>query len=64
LSISRFFTTARASVLLVSEVYRLGMRTPVTFSGPRARAATAAPREESIPPESPNTAREKPFFLK
>ena len=38
--------------------------TPVTFCGPKAREATTAQSEESTPPESPSTAREKPFFWK
>ena len=42
--------------------YGDGMVTPATFSAPRASTAMAATSEESIPPESPTTAREKPFF--
>ena len=44
---------AAASSRLSCDVKREGMRTPITFSGPRASAATTAVRAESTPPESP-----------
>ena len=38
------------------------MLTHVTRSAPRASTAIRATSVESIPPESPMTTREKPFF--
>jgi hypothetical protein len=39
------------------------MKTPITFSCPRASNAIQAVRAESIPPESPIVVLEKQFFL-
>ncbi len=39
-----------------------GIRTPSTWSAPSASTAMAAVSAESIPPESPSTAREKPHL--
>ena len=36
----------------------------MTLSEPRARTASAAVSAESMPPESPRRAREKPVFRK
>ena len=38
------------------------MAMPCTRAGPRASTATVATSEESIPPDRPITASEKPFF--
>src|ERR1019366_1559884 len=37
-----------------------GIRTPITFFGPSARAASVATTAESTPPETPTTALWKP----
>ena len=60
----RFAARARASSVEASEVKREGISTPRTFSGPRASAARQATRAESMPPERPRTAREKPVLWK
>ena len=39
-----------------------GIRTPSTWSAPSASAAMAAVSAESMPPESPSTARAKPHL--
>ena len=58
----KFSQRACASVMLLSAVYLEGMETQRTFSGPRASAAMAAVRAESMPPERPMTTWEKPLF--
>jgi hypothetical protein len=40
-----------------------GMATPTTRSRPRASAATAATRLESMPPDSPMWTVSKPFLV-
>ncbi len=59
---SRLAPSATASVIEPSLEYREGMVTPCTCSAPSASTAMVATSEESIPPESPITASEKPFF--
>ena len=55
---------ARASESLTEPglEYGEGMSTQVTLAGPRASAAMAAVSAESMPPERPITAREKPHL--
>ena len=53
---------ASASVTEPPLEYRDGMATPWTWSAPTASTATAATREESIPPDRPMTASVKPFL--
>ncbi len=55
--------SAWASVFEPSEEYRLGIDTACTRSGPMASAAMRATREESMPPERPNTTSVKPFLV-
>src|SRR3990172_438647 len=62
ISISRFSASSQASSRLSWELYCDGMNTPVTFSFPTASTATAATREESMPPERPMTAALNPAF--
>ena len=52
-SMPRFAASSAASSRLWSLEKRLGMETPVTFSGPRASTATAATTLESMPPDRP-----------
>jgi len=51
-----------ASTRLARLVKGEGIRTPSTFSGPRAEAAMAATRLESMPPERPRRTPLKPHF--
>ncbi len=46
---------AAASSRLSCDVYRDGMRTPITFCAPSASAAITAVSAESTPPESPTS---------
>ena len=48
--------SAPASSSDSGELWREGIRTPVTFLAPMASTATAAVSAESMPPESPITA--------
>ncbi len=52
--------SAAASLREWSEEKREGMDTPSTLAGPSARAARQATTAESMPPESPTRAPEKP----
>src|SRR5690554_1601583 len=54
---------AAASSRLMSEVYRKGIITARTRSGPKASAATARARAETKPAEKPNTTVFKPIFI-
>ena len=54
-----WLTTCRACSTLSGDEDLYGIMRAVTFSGPRARAASRAQRLESTPPESPSTTREK-----
>ena len=58
----RLAASSRASVMLPSEEYWLGMEMPMTFSAPRASTAMTAVRAESMPPLSPTTTLWKPHF--
>ena len=59
----RFWARVRASDFVSGLLNLEGMVTPMTFSGPRASAAIAATKEESIPPLRPMRTLSKPFFL-
>jgi hypothetical protein len=59
----RLAARARASVRLCPEEKADGMATPTTRSRPRASAATAATRLESMPPDRPMWTVSKPFLV-
>ncbi len=61
-SMPRLSARVTASATEPSLEYRDGMVTPWTCSGPRASTATAATRDESMPPDSPMTASVNPFL--
>ena len=54
--------TRTAGRLQRFELYRLGIATPVTLSGPSAATASAAVNAESIPPDKPSTTDLKPHL--
>ena len=56
----RFSATAPASSRLSVDVWREGMRTPITFRAPNASHAMAAVNAESTPPDIPMTTFSKP----
>jgi hypothetical protein len=61
--IPRLAASARASLRLWEDEKLDGMATPTTRSRPRASAAMAATRLESMPPDRPTWTRSKPFLV-